>query len=106
MVLTVVRLEWVHALAARARWLEEKLLLIEETHRILAYFQARQAEWLGWAQEAAEVPAMEDDPHGTRVNLGYAAHLHAQAAVYRRLALGASYYTQFIPSRDSIRVVA
>lgn len=98
---SVVRLQWVRAVAARDRWREEKLLLIEEGHRILASFEAEQVRWARLGESVADgnPPPSTDD----RLERGLACHLFSQASVYGRLAMEAKLFADSLPSRDSLR---
>lgn len=52
----MLRLEWLHATAARDRWWEEHVLLFEELKRVGKTFRYEQrrwgemANWTGWAK--------------------------------------------------------
>jgi len=91
----VIRLEWVHAKAARDRWREEKLLLIEEGHRIAASFEANAKCWDANARQQV-IDSLFTEPD---VALGYQAHLFEQAFVYTRLAEHAKAAAQLLPPR-------
>lgn len=82
----VIRLEWVHATAARDRWLEELHLLKEESRRIYVSF-GRMAD--GYEARVPDLPLPgHEDPQNEGyqwVARGYASLSQQLAAGYRRL---------------------
>lgn len=82
--LLVVRLEWLHACAARDRWLEELHLLKEELRRLPLSFRAEKE---AWNSKRESLP--DENPH-SHTYRGYQAYARRQARVYESLELEAS----------------
>lgn len=80
--LLVIRLEWVHAKAARDRWDEETLLLKEELGRIVLSFRFYSREWIDRAQQLREDAVL----CGQQWAAGYVAYAVKEATAYHRLA--------------------
>ena len=76
----VVRLEWVHAVAAYDRWAEEARLLEAELTRTALSFKATASMW---AERAEGGPAQSCHPI---VRAGYQAYMRRQNNVYEGLA--------------------
>ena len=79
----VVRLEWVHAVAAAERWKEEVILLKEESRRIVASFTREKELWLLTQDGNANAN------YSDRARRGYKANAQKQAAVQGRMAVKA-----------------
>lgn len=91
----VIRLEWVHARAALARWEEELKLLKEEIRRVKVSFQMEEK---AWQHVAAKDLAISD---GDRAIRGYRAHAQKRSALYRRLSDQAAMYEGYYRLLDS-----
>lgn len=74
--LTVIRLDWVHARAANARWREELLLLREEARRIVVTFEADSRQWASRKEDFDGEGFPED------VIRGYKAYCSSQSHVF------------------------
>lgn len=83
----MVRLEWLHARAALARWIEETHLLREELRRVHAFFQWVQQDWI---TRAEKLPVTATEASDTTQN-GYKAYCLSQAYNYGRLAKHAAF---------------
>lgn len=77
-----MRLEWLHATAARDRWWEEHKLLFEEMRRVGATFRYEQARW-------EQMAVWGEEPASAALKLGVRAHALKKAAMYERLAVQA-----------------
>lgn len=85
----VIRLEWVHARAAVARWQEELKLLREEARRIAVSFGMQQMSWQVIAAKDIVAEAAE------RSIRGFWANAQKHAALYAELADNARKYSGF-----------
>ncbi|KAG8902439.1 hypothetical protein FRC00_007975 [Tulasnella sp. 408] len=84
----VVRLEWLHARAALARWVEETHLLREELRRVHAFFQWVQQDWIARVDNLAGAASPDGSDATQR---GYKAYCLRQAYNYERLAKHAAW---------------
>src|ERR1700729_4238399 len=87
-----MRVEWAKTKAHADRWHEEVLLVSEEMHRVLYFFQWK-AEW--WSSQSA---LRTDTP--IRVQRGIAAYAAKQAAISRSMAT--SFATEWYPTLKNI----
>lgn len=76
----MVRLEWVHAKAACARWEEELLLLKEELRRIRVWFEKEAISRSSRPLPSSLLNASD------RPQRGYVAYCKKQGLAYERLA--------------------
>lgn len=83
---TVIRLEWVHAVAAVERWQEEVKLLREEARRLPVSFRHEVAQWR--VQEVRDLTG-----YPTPVQAGFVAHARRKVALFKDLARVASGYS-------------
>lgn len=82
----VVRLEWVHAAAAAARWREELVLLREESRRVALSFRLEEGRWVEKAGKEATTLASQASQQG------FNAYCYRQAAIYGKLAGEAEHF--------------
>lgn len=78
----MVRLEWLHAIAARDRWWEEHVLLFEELRRVGKTFRY---EWRCW-DEQSRWNGWDNLCTPPKLVLGVRAHAAKKASMYLRLA--------------------
>lgn len=93
---SVIRLEWVHARAAVARWQEELKLLREEARRISVSFEMQEKLW--------HARAIKDHILGgpERAIRGFRANAWKHAALYNQLADNAKRYSGFYALAPSV----
>lgn len=84
----VIRLEWVHAVAALRRWEEEVILLKEEARRVICTFQQNSQDW---KQEVDHPDSWEP-----QVLKGYSAYAARQSWVFSVLACDAQSILQSV----------
>ena len=84
--MSVVQLEWVHAVAAQERWKEEVPLLQEESCRVVISFTRQKEHWM---EMCNRYRSNADDGCIIR---GYKAYTEKQAYIYSGLAKEAEVY--------------
>lgn len=93
----MIRLEWVHARAAVARWQEELKLLREEIRRLVQGFGA---EKRAWESTAAKDLALVGDDRAIR---GFRAHALKRATFYDNLRIQAVKHQSYFDLLDSVQ---
>lgn len=93
----MIRLEWVHASAAVARWREELKLLREEVRRVVQGFGAEKRAWESIA--AKDLAIVNND----RAIRGFRAYALKRAAFYNGLCIQAIKHQGFFNLLDSLQ---